>query len=291
MALPFPDEDQDPWYEAFVAFANAIDASLFASREDRNVILHGGGVFLFNSTTGLLTWSSSIDIVDAPTGFLWQVSAGEVSLQDGEWLFVDLPRGLTQNRSLSPQTPASTLPPTDTAFGIALRIGSNIYFRNGRLLAAGSSATVLEFETTAGGGGGGGGGSSLTGQTTTFLSDGDFGYVSGANAWTKAQADSTRAKAVVGGVNTGTPGTMLLPGNPVLNAKFTTVGGAPTPGNQVYLARGADDTNTGAGKLTATAPATVGEYLTVVGICVDAANYASLKTAKIIFHPESPILL
>lgn len=288
IGLPVPEEDQDPWFEAFLAFALGLDASIYAAREDRNIFLHGGGTFLFNLLTGALQWSATIVMTDAITGFLWQLPAGTVTLQDGQYLYVDVVRAATANRPVTAAV-GFQVPNSDAATAIAVRIGNNIYFRNGRILYAGSSATVLEFETTAGGGGGST--NRITGQTTTFLGDGDFGYIAANNTWAKAQSDSTLAKALVEGANDGTVGAMLLPGNVVLNAKFTTAGGVPSPGNQVFLAAGTDDTGTGAGKLTATAPIVVGEYLSIVGVCVDNTNYGAFKTSKIIFNPRPPILL
>lgn len=129
----------------------------------------------------------------------------------------------------------------------------------------------------------------IVSQTTTGLADGDFGYLSAANTWSKAKSDGTAVQATVIAVSEGTSGKMTLPGSVIEAAKFTTAGGAPSVGAEVFLAAAADDTNTGAGKLTAAAPST--GYLVRVGVCVDASAYAGSKTAKIIFAPLSPIAL
>jgi hypothetical protein len=131
----------------------------------------------------------------------------------------------------------------------------------------------------------------ITGQTTTGLADGDFGYVSAANTWSKSQSDGTATQATVISCNEGTASRMTLPGSVIENAKFTTAGGSPAVGATVWLAAAADDGATGAGKLTATAPTASGSYLVACGVCVDAANYAGSKTAKIIFSPAVPVLI
>lgn len=154
MGLPVPEVDQDPWYEAFLSFANALDGGLFSGREDRNVFLKGGGTFTFDGSTGLVTWSSTIQATAGIAGFLWEVSADSISLQDGEYLFIDVVRAPTSNKFLPPQH-GFQLPSSDTAFAIAFRSGSTLYFRNGRALNAGSSLPVLDSETGSGGGSGG----------------------------------------------------------------------------------------------------------------------------------------
>lgn len=130
----------------------------------------------------------------------------------------------------------------------------------------------------------------VSSQTTAGFADGDFGYISANNTWTKTDAEA-EASSVVAGVNEGTAGTMTLPGAVIEAAKFTTAGGSPSPGAEVYLAEGSDDTSTGAGKLTATAPSTAGSYVAPVGVCLDDANYAGSKTVKILFMPKAIVAL
>jgi hypothetical protein len=128
----------------------------------------------------------------------------------------------------------------------------------------------------------------VTGQVTTGLADGDFGYVSGNDTWLKALSDGTQVQATVRGANLGTAGTMAIGGS-ILAAKFTTAGGSPAPGAEVFVAASADDGGSGAGKLTATAPTT--GYLTKAGICLNDTNYAAFKTCVVLFNPGSPIAL
>lgn len=53
--FPYPDADTAVWNETFQAMVDAIDASLYASREDRNIIMFGGSTCTFNSGTGVFT--------------------------------------------------------------------------------------------------------------------------------------------------------------------------------------------------------------------------------------------
>lgn len=125
------------------------------------------------------------------------------------------------------------------------------------------------------------------GLTTTGLADGDFGYISAAKTISKIDSAAI-GTARIFGANEGVVGSMTVAGV-IENAKFTTDGGSPVNGKPVFLANAADDTGTGAGKLTATAPST--GVLAEVGICVDNTNYAGSKIAEILLQTKSPIIL
>jgi hypothetical protein len=150
--------------------------------------------------------------------------------------------------------------------------------------------TPLTFQEVTGGGGGGGG-DEITGQTTAGVGSGYFGYVSANNTWSLALNDGVFAQARVAGYNAGVVGEMMPAGTIADAARFTTVGGLPTVGDYVFLAASVDDGGAGAGKLTATAPTTSGQYLVVAGVCIDNSNYLALKTCKIEFNPQQPVLL
>jgi hypothetical protein len=128
---------------------------------------------------------------------------------------------------------------------------------------------------------------SVSGLTTTGLTNGDFGYVSTANVVSKTDSVALASSRVLG-VNTGVVGSLTISGT-IAAAKFTTAGGAPTAGGAVFLAAGTDDTSTGAGKLTATPPTT--GVSVKVGVCLDPANYASAKTAKIELDVQQLVIL
>ena len=149
MKLPIPSENRDPWYEEFLALINGIDGSLYAGREDRNIILMKGGTFYFNASTNFLSWSSVIEFNSPITGFLTGVLAGSVTIPDGYYLVADIVRAPTQNPTVTAYS-AAVAAPTDNAVVIAMRRGNKIYFRNGKILQDGQSINILESTGTMG---------------------------------------------------------------------------------------------------------------------------------------------
>lgn len=134
------------------------------------------------------------------------------------------------------------------------------------------------------------GGLITTGYTTAAMTGGagQFGYNSAASTMTPTD-NATAAKSRVVGAFTGTAGEMQNAGI-VSAAQFTTAGGSPGLGAPVYLANAADEA-AAVGKLTATAPIAAGKVVSEVGICLDNANYAGAKTAKILLQPKSIVQL
>jgi len=127
----------------------------------------------------------------------------------------------------------------------------------------------------------------VTGLTTSALtSSGLFGYVS-ANDTMALTDNLALASSLIFGASTINSGEMIV-GGIVSNAKFTTVGGSPPPGSQVYLAASTDEASA-AGKLTATVPTS--GVLAVVGVCLNDTNYALSKTARILLQVKTPIVL
>ncbi len=127
-----------------------------------------------------------------------------------------------------------------------------------------------------------------SGLTTAGLAVGDFGYASATNTMTKTDADAMASSRCVG-ANEGTVGSMTVMGV-IEAAKFTTAGGAPSPGAPVYLAPGTEEASA-AGKLTATAPVGAGQVVAEVGLCLDATAYAGAKTSSVTLQIKTPIQL
>lgn len=128
----------------------------------------------------------------------------------------------------------------------------------------------------------------VTGLTTTGLANGDFGYISAANTLTKTNSDAIASSRVFG-ANIGTAGSARVAGV-ISAAKFTTIGGSPGHGSPVFLAPGTEEASA-SGKLTATAPATAGQQIAEVGLCLDNSGYAGAKTASILLQPKTVIQL
>lgn len=128
----------------------------------------------------------------------------------------------------------------------------------------------------------------VSGLTTTNLSTtGSFGYVS-ANGTMSKTDNANLSTSRVFGVYGGTSGNMITNGM-VASAQFTTVGGSPSAGSPVFLAAATDDSNSGAGKLTATPP-TIG-IISEVGICLDNSNYSGSKTCKVLIQVKASVQL
>jgi len=156
ISIPYPSENQDPFYEQFVGMVNALDASLYAGREDRQLVLMDGGAFHFvvdpGTNIATLSWTGTINIAAPITGFLWFIGAGSINLLEGEVFYVNLPRAPLTNVSVTAQH-AAQVPSSDADTLIGIRKGTRFYFRNGRGIGDGETINVLEVSSGSGGGG------------------------------------------------------------------------------------------------------------------------------------------
>lgn len=138
----YPSEDADPWLEDFLAFVRGTDASAYAAREDRNMLLMGGGLISWDATSGALTWAAEIELLSPNTGFLNRVPAGSVTIADGQVVFGSVARALGGNASLTVST-GSFAPSTDNAIVLCIRRGSSIYWRTGLIMGDGDTITNI----------------------------------------------------------------------------------------------------------------------------------------------------
>jgi hypothetical protein len=154
MLWPYPEQHQDPWYEVFVDLIRALDASGFAAREDRNIILTGGGTLSWLPTTSGLTWTEDFLVFSPSTGFFSRIVADDLQPADGQVIRAEIIRHPGQNTNVAAEV-ANIAKNTDDSFLLGIRLGSNFIFRNGMILQSG---TVIQAEDFFSGGGGGGGG-------------------------------------------------------------------------------------------------------------------------------------
>ena len=150
MIWPFPNKDSDPWFESFLSMVTGMDSSGYASREDRNIILDGGGNVSFTASTGLLQWTAPIVLISPINPYKETIPTGFVNLQDGQFFYVNVTRAPTGGISLAAFV-ATQVPNTDDAYVIAVRDGSAVYFRNGARIGDGETSTLF----SSGGGGSG----------------------------------------------------------------------------------------------------------------------------------------
>lgn len=180
MMWSYPARDDDPWYEKFEQLAIAQDSSGYANREDRQIIMGGGGDVTFNSGTGELTWAEDLDFYSLISGFRISLPATTVVVGDGEVLYMNLTRAPTQNLSVSTAA-ASQVPNTDDAMAIAIRVGATVYWRHGSKIDSGETVNIFGVPGTAN-------------QGDTYEREATFGVPNGAFL-----GEATLGRVMVGG--------------------------------------------------------------------------------------------
>ena len=147
MSWPYPSENQDPWWEPFVSMLEQMDASSFAAREDRSVVLMGGGTMTWNVSgdDGTLTWAEPIMFLSPIAGFLLPLPIAQSPkvLTSGQVLYVDLVRKPTDAQNVTVLV-ANQVPNTDDALLLAVRYGDALYWRNGLILMDGDSKVLFD---------------------------------------------------------------------------------------------------------------------------------------------------
>jgi hypothetical protein len=142
MKWPYPDKDTDPWFEKFASMTEAMDASGYAAREDRNTLISNGGIFSFTASTGLLSWSSALSFLSPIDPFKQSIPAASVTILDGQRLYVNIARA-PQSNSLLTAIVANQTPNENDATVICIRDGSSVYFRNGSRISDGESKSIF----------------------------------------------------------------------------------------------------------------------------------------------------
>jgi len=148
MGWTFPSEGDDPWFNGLKQFFQQLDAAGFAYSENTNVIPMSGGIFSFVASTNQLTWGTAIELSSFTSGFTASITAGSLTITDGQVLYVDMPRGLTQNTTITLNTAAKLAASSGKLLhdkiAIGIRRGTRIIFRNGVVLVDGVSQKVFE---------------------------------------------------------------------------------------------------------------------------------------------------
>lgn len=144
--IPYPSENDTDWWDQWKTLMADIDAKHYAAREDRNLLLQGGGTMTFNKASGVMSWSNAIRLFSLQNAFAWFVSPGTLTLLDGQAMTVVLPRGIEVNTTVpaTAVTPPLPLSVKDTALVICQRVDDRLYFRNGMVLFDGDSFTLIE---------------------------------------------------------------------------------------------------------------------------------------------------
>lgn len=142
MQWSYPGLDDDPWFEKFDQMVRSQDSSAYAGREDRQIIMGGGGDVTFDAGAGTLTWSQAIDFYSLIAGFRVSVAPATVAIDDGEVIYLNLTRSPTQNVTVSTAA-ASQVPNTDDALALAIRSGTTVYWRHGSKIEGGDTLNIF----------------------------------------------------------------------------------------------------------------------------------------------------
>jgi len=250
--------------------------NLTISAAGTDVVLAAGKNLSVGSGAGNIDFSASTGAFKTPTGAV-TIGPGAISVSGNMTMQAGTVLGTTGSGNIN-------LPNNGSArFQIeGSSVSANVTAANLNTLTGGSSSVADSLHTHSNIAQLG-----ITGFTTTGLGDGDFAYVSSANTVSKTDSASISTSKCIG-ANEGTVGAITCYGV-IENAKFTTAGGSPSVGAAVWLAALTDDSNAGAGKLTATAPSA--GVVAEIGIVLDNANYAGSKTSKVLLQIKSPVVL
>lgn len=103
----YPDENTDPWFDGFQEFVNDQEATVYglmSAALGGNIITGGGAVsFVFNGTTGVLSWTDDFQIPLLSSGFYLNVKYGpdnvtrQMTLHEGDRVVVTVPSVAANN--------------------------------------------------------------------------------------------------------------------------------------------------------------------------------------------------
>jgi hypothetical protein len=152
-AFPYPAEFEEPYFPSIKGYFLANDMAIWSLSENDNLIWAGGGTFAWSASSGLLAWSSQIEIRAKTTPYKVIIPGppspgGQVTLNDGECAFFQLPRLLIADQLIPvPLTigPISLIPGVrlcDIKI-LACRIGTTVFLPNGASINDGQSGIIF----------------------------------------------------------------------------------------------------------------------------------------------------
>jgi len=131
LGILFPTEDQVPFWDIYKAAMGQFDSLIYASLENQNLILTGGGTVTLNTTTNELTWTENFHLLNLTTGGKVVVEAATLAgFEDGKTAYVTVSRPIAGS-VLATLSIADTLAAKDTSkVWMALRVGSAVNMRS-----------------------------------------------------------------------------------------------------------------------------------------------------------------
>lgn len=73
MLFVFPEDGEDPWFEAFLAFVGDVDNASFADADNNNLIATGSALFTWDATAGVLSWDADFFFSGFTTPFFARI--------------------------------------------------------------------------------------------------------------------------------------------------------------------------------------------------------------------------
>lgn len=144
--LTYPSRGQPRWFDVFERFLNGLDAILYSHREDRNIVLVGGGTVSWDATASELTFTDDISLWSPIKGWMMTIDQATyspiASIGNGTVVYVEIVRAPGQAISLVPRV-STVVPDGNNAILLAYRSGTDLYLRNGVGFAHGSSGAIF----------------------------------------------------------------------------------------------------------------------------------------------------
>jgi len=142
---PIPEQNRLEWYDQFLALTASLDEADFSSRDDRNVVIFGGGTFTF-SESGRVNWTQAVTFRHGSSGYNGILPLDDdtgITMEDGDWVYVDLVRGPAGEYPLTPYKTSGALPATNKAYAFMARLGDVLWIRHlGFVLLGGAISTT-----------------------------------------------------------------------------------------------------------------------------------------------------
>lgn len=135
----YPNEDQDPFYDAIRNFWNAQDVSIWNNKLRSNFIMAGGGTLTWDVGSSLLSWTENFALKHLVSGFLIEYVYGtdginrEINIEDNQIVYGKFSSAITaaQTKNLFV---ADSLDKNDDYFVLCWRYNDKLYFQNGIIL-------------------------------------------------------------------------------------------------------------------------------------------------------------
>jgi len=135
LEIPYPDENQDPFYLAYRQQMEAMSRVMFMSKIQAQLLLGGGGNITFNHSTNLLTWTQDFIVPVYYYGYKLSIRFGQdfvsrqASLADGSALVIEIPYVLTENKVVNFQVQNAINQQNHQLFVCGFRAGNKVYIK------------------------------------------------------------------------------------------------------------------------------------------------------------------